>query len=135
MQPLPDDLRNLLRRGAGLTMQKFVHAFRGIGCTLREDANLAIHCVAAAGVFGLAAWLRLPATDWAILALTVGVVLAAEMLNTAIEKAVDLASPDYHELAGRAKDIAAGAVLVTTFAAVVVGACVFGPAVWERLGG
>lgn len=114
-------------------MKRFAHAFRGIGSALRQDANLWLHLLIAAIVFAAAAWFRLPMTDWAILTLTVAVVLVAEMLNTAIEKVVDLASPDYHEIAKLAKDIAAGAVLIASIAAVAVGLLVFGPAVLHLL--
>lgn len=108
-------------------MQRFAHAFRGIGCAVRSEANLRIHFVAAVLVFALAAWLRLSAVDWAMLVLTVGVVVAFELLNTAIEKAVDLASAEYHEFARVAKDTAAGAVLIAAIASVAVGLCTLGP--------
>ena len=68
--------------------------------------------------------LRLPPAAWAIVALAVGLVFAAELVNTALEALVDLASPGEHPLAKRAKDIAAGAVLVAAAAALAAGACV-----------
>jgi diacylglycerol kinase len=116
-------------------VQRFVHAFRGIGCAVRSEANLRIHFTAAALVVALAAWLRLAAVDWAILVLTVGIVVAFELLNTAIEKAVDLASAEYHEFARVAKDTAAGAVLIAAIAAIGVGLFVLGPPMWDRLAG
>jgi diacylglycerol kinase (ATP) len=67
--------------------------------------------------------------------LAAAVVLTTEAVNTAIELAVDLASPGYDAVAGRAKDVAAGAVLIAAFGAAVVGAIVFGPHVWARLHG
>ncbi len=70
---------------------------------------------------GLARW------EWVAVALSVGAVWGAELLNTAVEAVVDLVSPEYHPLAGRAKDVAAGAVLVVALAALVVGLLVFGP--------
>lgn len=116
-------------------MQRFAHALRGIGHGLRTERNFRIHLAAAVLVFALAAWLELPAAEIAVLALTVGAVFAAELLNTAVENAVDLVTSDHHALAKRAKDTAAGSVLVTAIAAVVVGVCLFGPPLWERLAG
>lgn len=114
-------------------MQRFVHAFRGIGCAVRSEANLRIHFIAAVLVFALARWLRLAAGDWAILILTVGLVIAVELLNTAVEKTVNLASPGEHELAKVAKDTSAGAVLVAAMASVGIGLCVLGPPLLEKL--
>ena len=65
--------------------------------------------------------------EWGLLVLAIGLVWTAEALNSAVEFAVDLASPDYHELAGKAKDVAAGAVLLAALTAIAVAACVFGP--------
>ncbi|MBA4032029.1 MAG: hypothetical protein C0478_14220 [Planctomyces sp.] len=66
-------------------------------------------------------------TEWCLLALTIGLVLCCEVINTSIEWVVDLASPDVHVLAGRAKDCAAGAVLLASIMAVVVGLLIFTP--------
>ena len=88
-----------------------------------------------AAVILVGIWLHLPPRDWAVLALTIGVVLAVEVGNTAIEALVDLASPDTHPLAKVAKDAAAGAVLILALAAVVVGLTILGPPLWARLMG
>lgn len=92
-----------------------------------------IHLAIAAGVIVLGMWLRLSTTQWAILALTIGSVLAAELLNSGLETVVDMVSPDYHPLAERAKDVAAGAVLLAAIVAVVVGLLILGPPLWARL--
>lgn len=65
--------------------------------------------------------------EWIIIILVVGLVLAAEALNSAIEKVVDLASPGQHELAKRAKDLGAGAVLITAITAALAGLLIFVP--------
>jgi diacylglycerol kinase len=75
--------------------------------------------------------LRLPPAAWAVLVLAIGLVLFAELLNTAIEAVVDLVSPDYHPLAKQAKDVAAAAVLVAAVTAVAAGAAVAAWAVWR----
>jgi len=70
-----------------------------------------------------------------MLGLTIGVVFAAEMGNSAVESLVDLLAPEYHERAKVAKDAAAGAVLTLAIAAVAVGLCLFGPPLCAALGG
>ncbi|MDJ0366285.1 diacylglycerol kinase family protein [Hymenobacter sp. H14-R3] len=116
----------LLRRRAA----SFGHAFRGVGAALRTEVHLQFHAVATAVVLGVGWFFGLSPTEWALVALAVGSVWAAELFNTAIEALTNLASPGYHPLAGRAKDVAAGAVLLAALAALVVGGCVFGPKVW-----
>jgi diacylglycerol kinase len=81
----------------------------------------------------LGLWLGLSATDWAIIALTIGLVLAAESFNTVAELTVDLATTEYHLLAKIAKDVAAGAVLLMAIIAVVVGLLILGPPLWQAL--
>jgi diacylglycerol kinase (ATP) len=112
----------------------FKYAGEGLLHAIRTQRNFRIHLVAAVLVLAMATWLRLPGTSWAILVLTIGLVLVTEMMNTAAEALVDLASPDYHPLAKLVKDVAAGAVLVIAIAAVVVGLIVLGPPLLARLG-
>ena len=113
----------------------FVYAGRGLWFCLRHERNFRIHLVAAAAVLGLAPFFRLSRGEWAVLLVTLALVIGAEALNTAVEQAVDLASPDRHPKARAAKDAAAGAVLVCAAAAVGVGfALFFRPAVWAWLG-
>ena len=105
----------------------FRYAFKGIAMLIKTQANARFHLLAGAVVIVVAWYLEVSALEWAILAVTIGAVLAAEGFNTALEFLTDLVSPDYHELAGKTKDVAAGAVLITAFAAVAVAACIFGP--------
>ncbi len=102
-------------------LRSFVFAFDGIAHVVRTQRNMRVHLLVAALVTLLGVWVRLSPTEWAICALTMGVVFAAEMLNTVIESLVDLASPDHHDLAKIAKDAAAGAVLVLAIFATLVG--------------
>ena len=92
-----------------------------------------IHLVAAVLVIGLCVYLQLERTECAILFLTIGTVIAAEVVNTAIEAVVDLASPEHAELARIAKDSAAGGVLVVSITAVVIGVLILGPPLLERI--
>ena len=103
----------------------FGYALAGVArCT--RDRMFRCQLLAGAVAIALSAWLGLSRVEWAILALTIGLVLAFEAINSSIEYVVDLASPDYHAIAGRAKDAASGAVLLASFAAAAVGAIVIG---------
>ena len=99
-----------------------------------SERNFKVDVVAAVVVFAACALLQVPAWGWAAVAVCVGVQLAMETVNTAIEAIVDLASPEIHPLAKRAKDCAAGAALITACASVVVGLIVFVPALLALLG-
>lgn len=105
----------------------FRDAFRGIIYTFRSQRNARVHLGIASLVVGLGVWLGLGFLEWAVLALTIGVVVAVEMVNTALEALSDAVCPGHHPLVGIAKDVAAGAVLVAAVAAVVVGLLIFVP--------
>ncbi|WP_223648374.1 diacylglycerol kinase family protein [Hymenobacter psoromatis] len=119
----------LLRR----RVASFGHALRGVGSALRSEVHLQLHAVATAVVLGVGLYFQLRPTEWALVALAVAGVWAAELFNTAIETLTNLLSPGYHPLAGRAKDVAAGAVLLAALGALAVGSCVFGPKIWALL--
>jgi diacylglycerol kinase (ATP) len=120
----------LLRRRAA----SFGHAFRGVVVALRSELHLQFHAVATVLVLGLGGYFGLSGLEWALVSLAVASVWAAELFNTAIETLTNLVSPGYHPLAGKAKDVAAGAVLLAALGALVVGALVFGPKVGALLG-
>ena len=86
-----------------------------------------IHLGIAGGVLAAGVFFRLSRLEWLAVILVMLLVLCGELMNTAIEKTVDLASPQYHVLAGQAKDIAAGAVFLAAVGAVFVGGLVFLP--------
>jgi len=108
-------------------VRSFGFATAGIMTLLLTQPNARVHLVLGAGATSLAFWLGLSAVEWALLTLTVGLVLVAEAVNTAIEAAVDIATPSIHPLARQAKDIAAGGVLISAITAVIVGVALFGP--------
>lgn len=114
--------------------QSFGYAFRGIWLVARSERNFQVHLGASVAVVALALWLRCTPIEWAILVLTMGLVLVAEALNTAIETVVDLVSPEYNTLAGHAKDIAAGAVLLAALTAVIVAVWILGIPLVLRIG-
>ncbi len=83
----------------------------------------------------LGLWLRISRTEWAVIIFTIALVLILEGLNTAVEAAIDLASPEIHPRAKAAKDLAAGMVLIAAMASVGVGLLILGPPLWVRLFG
>ncbi len=105
--------------------RSFLFAIQGFRTALRTERNIKV--MLGGGVFALfmGIILRFQLLEWAIVILCCGVVVAAELLNTAIETVVDLVSPEYHPLAGRAKDIAAGAVWALCLIVAIVGLIVF----------
>jgi diacylglycerol kinase len=107
--------------------QPFWDAGRGLSYLFRTQRNIRIHLLVAIAAVGLGVWLGLERSEWAILTLTIGLVFGAEAMNTAIEAVIDLVQPTYHPLAGAAKDVAAGGVLIAALIAVVVGILLFGP--------
>ncbi|GBD10217.1 Undecaprenol kinase [Candidatus Thermoflexus japonica] len=113
--------------------ESFGFAFAGLRYAWRTQRNLRIHTVIAVMVVTLAGLLHFDALRWAILVLTIAMVWAAELLNTALEAVVDLASPYPHPLARIAKDVSAGMVLLCAIAAVLVGLALFGPVLWALL--
>jgi diacylglycerol kinase len=102
-------------------------AYKGIGVLLRTQPNAWVHVAATLAVVALGLYVHITRLEWVMLVLAIGAVWTAEALNTGIEFVVDLASPDHHELAGKAKDVAAAGVLLASAAAVVVGLLVFAP--------
>jgi diacylglycerol kinase len=114
-------------------VEAFRFAFSGLWYTLRTQRNLRVQLAIASVVTILGLWLKLSADQWAILALTSGLVLISEMTNTVIEKLVDLVCPDYHPLAKIVKDVMAGAVVLAALVAVIVGLLILGPALWNKL--
>ncbi|GAB4299414.1 MAG: diacylglycerol kinase [Desulfuromonadia bacterium] len=96
-------------------------AIEGILHAAMTQRHMRWHFLSAIVILVTVLFLRVTAVEFALLALAISVVLCAELLNTAIESVVDLVSPEYHPLAKAAKDVAAGAVLVSAFSAVVMG--------------
>lgn len=108
-------------------LRSFGHAFRGLKVLLQTQPNARIHAVATVLVVAAGVLLRISPAEWALIVLAIAGVWTAEALNTAIEFLVDLVSPDPHPLAGKAKDVAAGAVLIAAIGSAVIGGFVFGP--------
>lgn len=96
-------------------------AIEGILWATKSERHIRYHFVAALAVVFLALFFKVSAFEFFLLALAAVMVIFAEMMNTAIETIVDLVTEDYHELAKRAKDVSAGAVLITSVGAIILG--------------
>ncbi len=108
-------------------IKSFGYAFKGIASLIGKEHNAWIHCTAIVLVTIAGFHFGITPTEWCIVVLCFGLVLAAEGFNTAIERLVDLVAPDFHPIAGDVKDVAAGAVLICAIAAAIVGMIVFVP--------
>ncbi|GGK72885.1 diacylglycerol kinase family protein [Rufibacter glacialis] len=116
-------------------LNSFGYALKGISAAFRSEVNLRWHVISAGMVVAAGLYLSLTALEWVVICFAIGLVWMAELFNTALEVVVNLVSPNHHPLAGKAKDIAAGAVLVASLTAMVAGLFVFLPylwALWEK---
>jgi undecaprenol kinase len=107
--------------------KRFACAWAGVMAAVKEEVHMRIHIALAVVAIIAAAIFHISRMEWLILLLTIGSVIALELINTAIERVVDLVTADFHPLAKAAKDIAAGAVLVAAVVAVIVGITIFLP--------
>ena len=114
-------------------IRSFGYAGRGIRIVFGTEANMKIHITIAVLVIVCGFGFSISLIEWMLCLLCVGLVFSAEMINTAIENVVDLASPKLHPLAGKAKDIASGAVLICAIISVIIGLLIFVPKVWALL--
>ena len=108
-------------------LESFRYAFTGLWYAFRTQRNMRVHTLTATIVVVLGQLLLLPQQDFISVLTAIMVVMVAEMVNTAVESAVDVATGEYHPLAKVAKDVAAGAVLLAATGALVLGVWVFGP--------
>jgi diacylglycerol kinase len=107
--------------------ESFRHAFRGVATLTATQHNARIHAAFTVAVVALGLLLGVSRLEWALLALAMGLVWAAEAVNTALEWLCDVASPEYHPLVKQAKDVAAAGVLLAACAAAVAGLLVLLP--------
>jgi len=116
-------------------VESFRCAGKGIAFMLRTQHNAWIHAAISAAVIAAGALLGVSRAEWCWLILAITSVWTAESFNTALEIIVDIASPEQRPAAGRAKDVAAGAVLLCAIGAAVIGLVVFLPRIVALLGG
>jgi diacylglycerol kinase len=115
--------------------RSFLFALQGFRTALRQERNIKVMLAGGAFAVAMGLILRIDAVSWAVVLVCCGMVIATELLNTAIETVVDLVSPEFHPLAGQAKDIAAAASWVLSLTAAVVGVIVYANALIRLLVG
>lgn len=107
--------------------KSFSYAAAGIFHAMKMERNFKVHLLVAILVLVMGMFVELSIVQWFIIIILIGVVLALELVNTALERIVDLVTEEYHPLAKQAKDAAAGAVLVFAIASAVIGLLIFIP--------
>ena len=112
-------------------MKKQIHSFgyawKGIRQCVGKEQNLSFHLITTAVVVAAGFFFGITRTEWIVIILCIGVVIAAELFNTAIERLVDLVSPERHPIAGQVKDIAAATAHTSTAPAAIIGIIIFLP--------
>jgi len=115
------------RRNLRSFLSGFAYALQGLLEAIRTQFNIRFHFVATVVVLGMGFYFDLSIFEWCFILLSIGLMLTAELLNTAIEYLTDFVSPEYNDLAGKVKDIAAAAVLCAALVSAVVGLIIFVP--------
>jgi diacylglycerol kinase (ATP) len=115
-------------------VESFAHAIRGVRITLNSQHNAWIHAMASVVVTILGIYYRLTSWEWCWIIVAIVIVWTAEALNTSLEFLMDAATPDYHPLVEKAKDVAAGAVLIAAIGAAIIGLVILGPYFLRGLG-
>ncbi len=115
------------RFSVGARLRSVEHALRGLWITLSTQHNAWIHAAATAAVIAAGVVLEIQRGEWLAVVLAIVAVWTAEAINTAFEALCDVAAPEFHPLVERAKDVAAGAVLISALGAAAIGLLVFGP--------
>jgi len=114
-------------------LRSFGFAIEGVAYVLRTQRNARIELALGVVAIALAAWLGITAVEWAVLVLTIALVLALECINTSLELAVSLASPQRHPSAKAAKDVAAACVLLGAITSIAVALLILAPRLVSRL--
>lgn len=108
-------------------VKSFKYAFQGIKEAFQSERNMKVHFALMTLAIILGFILKLSSIEWAILVITIGLVLILEFINTSLEQIVDIVSPEIQDKAKIAKDVAAAGVLVSAIVAVLIGAFLFLP--------
>ncbi|WP_243290599.1 diacylglycerol kinase family protein [Bacillus sp. FJAT-47783] len=111
--------------------KRFVHSFRfawhGIVATIKSEVNFRFHLLATVIVIMAGIYFHIRLFEWMMIVFLIGGMLALELMNTAIERVVDLVTQQHHPLAKKAKDAGAAAVFVFAVVSVIIGLCIFLP--------
>ncbi|WP_430534285.1 diacylglycerol kinase family protein [Listeria rocourtiae] len=107
--------------------KSFTHAVTGVKTAILEERHMRVHITAGMIVIMCGVFFRVTKIEWLFLIFSIFNVLTFEMINTAIERAVDVATEDFHPYAKKAKDVAAGAVLLASICSAIIGLLIFVP--------
>ena len=127
-----DDLK---KKGLHRLVKSFTYAFDGLKYAFKYEQNILVHTLATILVIIAGIFFKISLTEWLVLALIIGLVIATELINTSIEATIDLITKEVHPLAKIAKDTAAAAVLVFGLTAIVIGFIIFLPKILVLIGG
>jgi undecaprenol kinase len=114
-------------KGVIQIFKSFSYAVNGIRTAILSERNMRIHMIISIIVIGCSFFFSLSFVEWIVVVLTIGGMIALELVNSAIERVVDMITKEYHPLAEQAKDIAAGAVFVYAITAIIIGIVIFLP--------
>jgi len=120
----------IVRRNFRSFMSGFAYAATGLVEAIKSQFTIRFHFVATVAVIALSFYYHLAPTEWCLILLSVSIVWTTELLNTALEYLTDFVSPEYNYLAGKVKDIAAGAVLIAALLSACVGLIIFVPKIF-----
>lgn len=108
-------------------LKSFTYASKGILHAVKSEPSLRIHLIAACVVIAFGLIVKITIVEWLFIIFAIGFVLSAELFNSSVESFVDLVQPEQHKFAGQAKDMAAGAVLISVICAILIGCIIFLP--------
>ena len=106
-------------------IRSFKYAFNGLFILIKDEPNARIHLLAALGVLVLGIYFKLSSVDWLFICVAISLVFAFELINAALENLCDKLSEAPHPLIKKAKDLAAGAVLISALSSIIIGVLVF----------
>ncbi len=112
-------------------IRSFKYAFRGFIHLFRDEHNTWIHALATIVVTIMGFAFKISSIEWIMILAAIALVFITELINSSIEKIVDLVQPEQNPLAGKVKDLAAAAVLVASIIALVIGLIIFGPKIFS----
>lgn len=115
------------KRGFGRLRNSFKYSMAGLRYAYKNEQSMTIHVIVTATVVVLGLLFKITLTEWMICLFLIGIIMATELINTALEAVVDMYTQDYHPLAKVAKDTASAAVFVFSIVSFVVGMLIFVP--------
>ena len=123
----------LKKKGFRRFIDSFKYSFQGLIVAYRDEQSMWIHLMATVFSVALGFYFKISAIEWIFVIILILLVLGSELLNTAIEAIVDLVSPEYHDLAKKAKDLGSAAVFVFSMLAIAGGGIIFVPKIIELI--